>query len=195
MAQNAVYACGAWLPKVFPKIIGSRILPTRQIVYFFGTKAGDTRFSPPTLPVWADFNGGDIFYGIPDIDSRGFKIAHDAHGPAFDPDLREPLGSHRSLEQNIRSYLQRRFPDLADAPLLGVRFCQYENSSNGDYLIDRHPQLENVWLAGGRSGHGFKNGPAVGARIAAGILSPDTYTQEPRFSLATKDKKHMRTVI
>ncbi len=194
-AENAVYACGAWLAKVFPEIIGSRILSTRQIVYFFGTKAGDTRFSPPTLPVWADFNSGDVYYGIPDIESRGFKIAHDAHGPEFDPDRREPLGSHRALEVNIRTYLQRRFPDLADAPLLGVRFCQYENSSSGDYLIDRHPHINNVWLAGGGSGHGFKNGPAVGARVASGILGRPDYKPVNKFLLEHKKTRHKRVVI
>jgi sarcosine oxidase len=42
------------------------------------------------------------------------------------------------------------------------RVCQYENTATGDFLIDRHPGFENVWLVGGGSGHGFKHGPAVG---------------------------------
>ena len=193
-AANAVYACGPWLPKVFPEVIGPRIRPTRQVVFFFGTPPGDTRFAPPQLPVWADFNGGDIFYGIPDLESRGFKIAHDVHGPEFDPDTRLPRGSHLEAEQTIRTYLKKRFPDLAAAPLLGVRICQYENSSNGDYLLDQHPTLNRVWLAGGGSGHGFKNGPAVGAQVAAGVMGKSDYRSEPRFSLASKSTVHNRAV-
>lgn len=193
-AANAVYACGPWLPKVFPEVIGPRIRPTRQVVFFFGTPPGDTRFAPPQLPVWADFNGGDIFYGIPDLESRGFKIAHDVHGPEFDPDTRLPRGSHRESELIVRTYLKKRFPDLAAAPLMGVRICQYENSSNGDYLIDRHPTLNRVWLAGGGSGHGFKNGPAVGAQVAAGVMEKSDYRAEPRFSLASKSTVHNRAV-
>jgi len=193
-AANVVYACGPWLPKVFPGVIGARIRPTRQVVFFFGTPAGDKRFAPPQLPVWADFNGGDIFYGIPDLESRGFKIAHDVHGPEFDPDTRQPRGSHLEAEQKVRTYLQKRFPDLAAAPLLGVRICQYENSSNGDYLLDRHPELKSVWLVGGGSGHGYKNGPAVGAQVAAGVMEKSDYRAEPRFSLASKLTTHDRAV-
>jgi len=193
-ATNAVYACGPWLPKVFPEVIGQRIRPTRQVVFFFGTPAGDTRFAPPELPVWADFNGGDIFYGIPDLESRGFKIAHDVHGPEFDPDTRQPRGSHLEAEQNIRTYLQKRFPDLATAPLLGVRICQYENSSNGDYLLDRHPAVKGVWLVGGGSGHGYKNGPAVGKQVAAGVMEASNFQPDPRFSLASKLTNHKRAV-
>jgi glycine/D-amino acid oxidase-like deaminating enzyme len=70
--------------------------------------------------------------------------------------------------------------------------CQYENTSNGDFLIDRHPQFENVWLVGGGSGHGFKHGPAVGEYVAGRLL--DGMAAEPRFSLATKAAKQQRAV-
>src|SRR5436190_12748142 len=76
-ATNYIFACGAWLPKVFPHLLGPRIFPTRQEVFYFGTPAGDARFSGPALPGWADFNSGDIFYGMPDLEGRGFKIAND----------------------------------------------------------------------------------------------------------------------
>ena len=66
-----------------------------------------------------------------------------------------------------RSIVRERFPDLSKAPLVEARVCQYEASSDGHFLIDRHPQLENVWLVGGGSGHGFKMGPAVGEHVAA----------------------------
>ena len=57
-------------------------------------------------------------------------------------------------------------PRSRDAPLVSSEVCQYENTCNGDFLIDRHPELENVWLVGGGSGHGFKHGPAVGEYVA-----------------------------
>jgi glycine/D-amino acid oxidase-like deaminating enzyme len=73
-----------------------------------------------------------------------------------------------------------------------TRVCQYENTSNGDFLIDRHPTLENVWLMGGGSGHGFKHGPAVGEYASEMIAG--TGTPEPRFSLATKQRFRQREV-
>ena len=69
-----------------PQVLGGRIVPTRQEVYHFGATAGDARFSPGALPVWADFNDGEIVYGFPDLEGQGFKIAFDAHGPVVDPD-------------------------------------------------------------------------------------------------------------
>lgn len=186
---TTVFACGPWLPKVFPELLGELIHVTRQEVFFFGAPAGDDRFGSRALPAWVDFN--DLVYGIPDLDGRGFKIAIDAHGPEFDPDTGERTVSQAGL-MAVREYLARRMPLLARAPVLESRICQYENTSNGDFLIDRHPEFENVWLVGGGSGHGFKHGPAVGEYVAAMIA--DKGTPEPRFSLATKQRVQQRQV-
>ena len=71
--------------------------------------------------------------------------------------------------------------------------CQYENSANGHFLIDRHPAFANLWLVGGGSGHGFKHGPAVG-RYAAELVSGMRGAVEPRFSLASKGTVQRREV-
>jgi glycine/D-amino acid oxidase-like deaminating enzyme len=191
-ARAVVYACGPWLPKLFPEVLGGRIVPTRQEVYHFGPAAGDARFAPPRLPVWADFNAGDIVYGFPELEGQGFKIAFDRHGAVVDPDTQDRRVSAAGIEA-ARAFLAQRFPGLADAPYIHGRVCQYENSSNGDFLIDRLPGHERVWLVGGGSGHGFKHGPAVGRRVAAHLADPDLPV-EPRFSLASKATVQARTV-
>lgn len=191
-AARFVFACGPWLGRLFPALLGPRIFPTRQEVFFFAPEPGDRRFGPDQLPGWADFNGGDIFYGFPDLEARGFKIAHDAHGPPMDPDTGDRTPSPSALA-NVRSYLERRFPALARRPLSEARVCQYENSSNGDLLIDLHPRWANVVLVGAGSGHGFKHGPAVGF-YAAQLLLGRLDRAEPRFSLATKAEAQARNV-
>ena len=183
-----VFACGPWLPKLFPDLVGGRIFATRQEVLYFGPPAGDARFAPPALPAWIDF--GEEMYGIPDIESRGFKISLDRHGPAFDPDTGDRTAG-RTLPE-VRAYLDRRFPALRDAPLVAAEVCQYENTCNGDFLIDRHPDFENVWLVGGGSGHGFKHGPAVGEYVAR--LVNEGGAVDDRFSLATKEKVQQRAI-
>ena len=190
-ADRFVFALGPWLPKLFPDVIGPRIEPTRQEVFFFAPPAGDRRFTPGALPGWADFNGGDIFYGFPDLESRGLKFAHDAHGVTVDPDTQDRRPTEAALAE-IVAYRDRRFPALSGVPLTEARVCQYENSSNGDFLIDLHPRWSNVLLLGGGSGHGFKHGPEVGRYAAARLFG--TIKPEPRFSLATKAETHHREV-
>lgn len=188
-AGRFVFACGPWLGKVFPELLGERIFPTRQEVFFFGVPAGDPRFGPPAMPTWICLE--DEMYGIPDLENRGFKIALDHHGPAFDPDTGRRVVTSESLE-TARKYLTKRFPPLKNAPVVETRVCQYENTSNGDFLIDRHPAFENVWLVGGGSGHGFKHGPALGEYVAARVTEGGP--MEPRFSLAAKLKVQKRAV-
>ena len=191
-ASRFVFACGPWLPKVFPEILGQRIFTTRQEVFFFAAEPGDTRFLPGQLPGWADFNDGDIFYGTPDLEARGVKVALDRHGATIDPDNGDRVPSPQAIVE-VREFMKRRLPALANRPLVESRVCQYENSSNGDLLIDRHPQWENVVLVGAGSGHGFKHGPAVG-RYAAQLANGTNKNIEPRFSLQSKAAQQRRDV-
>ncbi|HUQ91779.1 MAG TPA: FAD-dependent oxidoreductase [Bryobacteraceae bacterium] len=180
-AEQIVFACGPWLPALFPELLGKRIIPTRQEVLFFGTPSGSDAFSPLRMPCWIDVS--QQVYGLPDLESRGFKIANDRRGAQFNPDTGERTVSAATIEI-VREYLRSRIPALAHAPLLESRVCQYENTSNGDYLLDRHPEIENVWLAGGGSGHGFKHGPAVGAYLSGLMLGSGT--ADERFSFSSK---------
>lgn len=189
-AQTFVFACGSWLGKLFPDILGPRIFTSRQEVFFFGVPPGDRRFAPPQMPTWLKLR--DLFYGMPNLENRGLKIAHDLHGPAVDPDTQSRAPSAEALAL-AKKYVARRFPNLREAPVVETRVCQYENTSNGDFLIDRHPQMENVWLVGGGSGHGFKHGPSLGEYVAEHVLNGGAV--DPRFSLATKQSVQHRAVF
>jgi len=189
VAGQFVFACGPWLGKIFPDVLGARIFPSRQEVFFFGVPAGDVRFAPPALPTWLIQE--DLVYGMPDIEGRGLKIAFDEHGERVDPDTQSRIVSPE-MTKTVREYVARRFPALRDAPIVETRVCQYENTSSGDFLIDRHPEMENVWFVGGGSGHGFKHGPAVGEYVARQLL--EGAAAEPRFSLATKQTVQKRAV-
>jgi sarcosine oxidase len=182
-ADRFVFACGPWLGALFPDAIGERVKPTRQEVFFFGTPPGDRRFTEEALPVWAD-HGTRFMYGIPGNEWRGFKVADDSRGPVFDPTTGERTPTAGAL-QIARDYLGYRFPGLKDAPLLESRVCQYEQSPDEHFIIDRHPQAANAWIVGGGSGHGFKHGPAVGELVAGLVLSgatPDAQFRLARFA-------------
>jgi monomeric sarcosine oxidase len=187
--ETFIFACGAWLPQLFPALLRTRLFPTRQEVFYFGTPTGCGQFKPPAMPVWLH-HASDV-YCLPDIENRGIKIACDKHGDAFDPDSGDRTVSQEAAAR-VREHLRRRLPQLENAPVVETRVCQYENTSNGDFLIDRHPEMENVWLVGGGSGHGFKHGPAIGEYVVSRIL--DSAPGEERFSLERKLEVQKRAV-
>jgi glycine/D-amino acid oxidase-like deaminating enzyme len=188
-ADAYLFACGPWLPTLFPRAVGARIRPTRQEVLYFGVPAGNAAFLAPRFPVWIDFDAG--LYGLPDLDSAGFKVGIDRHGPPIDPDTAERLVDAVVVDAT-RAFLARRFPALAAAPLVDSRVCQYENTATGDFLIDRHPAYSNVFIAGGGSGHGFKHGPAV-ARYLVELIEGNV-PPSSRFALAAKGTLPQRSV-
>jgi len=179
-ADDFVFACGPWLPELFADTLAPLLKTSRQEVYFFRPPDGDSSHHQSSLPVWADF-GEELWYGIPANPQHGFKIANDARGATIEPETAD-----RSLSAGgvaaARSALARRFPAMAEAPLINGHVCQYTNTPDGDFIIDRHPDATNLWLAGGGSGHGFKHGPALGELIAESVLSGQA--AEPAFSLA-----------
>ena len=162
-----VFACGPWLPQIFPELLGRRIVVTKQDVFYFGAPAGDTRFEAPQMPAWADYDAE--FYGTPGSDVCGFKLADNQGPPGFDPTTGERVTAPET-ERAARAYLARRFPAMAGAPLVRARVCQYERTPDSHLVVDRHPEWKNVWLAGGGSGHGFKFSPALGEFLAGLVL-------------------------
>ena len=170
-ADQYVFACGPWLGKLFPQTVGPHFISTKQDVFFFGTPLGDDRYDEGTLPVWAD-HSDHFMYGIPGNQNRGFKLADDTRGAAFDPTSGQRIVDADRLA-GARSYIAYRFPGMKDAPLVETRVCQYENTTDHDFILDRHPAKANAWIVGGGSGHGFKHGPALGEKVARLVLKDE----------------------
>jgi glycine/D-amino acid oxidase-like deaminating enzyme len=178
-ADHFVCACGPWLGTLFPDVIGQFLKSTKQEVYYFGTPAGDDRFSEHRLPVWVDFRDR-LIYGIPGNAHRGFKLADDMSGPIFDPTNGERDVGEAGISR-ARAFVAERFPALARAPLVGSEVCQYESTPDSNFIIDHHPAAANVWIAGGGSGHGYKMGPAIGEMVASLVLGEGK--PDPMFAL------------
>ncbi len=171
LANRYVFACGPWLGKLFPQTVGPHFISTKQDVFFFGTPPGDYRYDEGNLPVWAD-HSDHFIYGIPGNQNRGFKLADDTRGPEFDPTSGQRLVDNDRLAE-ARRYLAYRFPGMKDAPLVETRVCQYENTADHNFIVDRHPANANLWIVGGGSGHGFKHGPALGEMTARLVLKDE----------------------
>ena len=180
-ADGYVFACGPWLGELFPDVLGSLLRPSKQDVIFVAPSYGDRRFAAPLLPCWADRTSEEKFYGIPDVQNRGFKIASDLRGRTFDPNTTDRFIDPQSWTK-AQEFLRFRFPALADAHATETRVCQYENTPDLALLVDRHPAAKNVFLVGGGSGHGYKHGPAIGEYVADVVLR--TRQIEPAWSLS-----------
>jgi glycine/D-amino acid oxidase-like deaminating enzyme len=179
-AEQFVFACGPWLPRLFPEELGNFIKVTKQDVFYLGAPAGDTSYGPDRLPPFVEY--GLAFYGMPALDGRGIKLAPDRTGPAFDPSAGERIVDPDSLRL-MRAYARRRLPGLATVPVIETRVCQYESTSDAHFLIDRHPRWSNVWLVGGGSGHGFKHGPKLGQYVVSRVGGAPAGPGEERFAL------------
>jgi len=190
-ADGFVFACGPWLPQVLPDVLTDLIRPTRQELFYFGELASGRSFDDRSMPAWVD-HGDELWYGSPGNDGRGFKVGDDTRGIAVDPTTQDRVPTAAMIEKT-RGYAARRFPALADSPIVESRVCQYENSPDNDFIIDRHPAYSNVWFAGGGSGHGFKHAPAIGELVAGMVLDGKAVPGEfalGRFSDSPADNPH-----
>jgi sarcosine oxidase len=176
-ANQYVFALGPWLPKAFPSLMTSRIRTPLGYVHYFGTPPGNDRFTFPNMPSY-NFPGVTGWPALPP-DNRGFRVR--LRGDiATDPDTSQRVFD-RDKDKLARDFLRQRFPQLVGAPLLETRACHYEMSASRNFIVDRHPNFDNVWFAGGGSAEGFKFGPVVGEYVARRVAGLET---DPRLAEA-----------
>jgi glycine/D-amino acid oxidase-like deaminating enzyme len=163
-SDTYLFACGSWMGQLFPKVLGNVITCTKQEVYYFGPPKEQAQ-AFESAPVWVDVDGNDFYYGIPGNAHRGFKIGVDIRGERFDPTTGDHTSNPKVLA-DARKFIGHRFPGLKNAPLVESRVCPYENSPDGNFIFETHPDADNLWFLGGGSGHGFKHGPALGELVS-----------------------------
>jgi glycine/D-amino acid oxidase-like deaminating enzyme len=179
-ADAFAFTCGAWLPELFPETLGELIVPHRQDVVHFAIPDGDAAYRPPAMPIWIDFEGS--CYGFPSFDGVSAKACPDWLGPIERPDDSAREVADSTVEAS-RRILRNRFPGLAERPVVKRWTCFYEVTPDANFVVDRHPRLGDVWIAGGGTGHAFKHGPVIGeylsallageAAVAAELAPPD----------------------
>ncbi|MDR7132219.1 glycine/D-amino acid oxidase-like deaminating enzyme [Algoriphagus sp. 4150] len=170
-ADHYVFACGPWLGKIFPDLLAKRLQVQRRDVLFYGLPPGDARFAYPNFPEWSVQGSG--WYGFPDIENRGLKAAPYPDHNSIDPDTDERIVTAQQIKRG-HDFLRHRFPTMANMPITETRVCQVTNSTDSNFIIDKHPEMDKVWIAGGGSGHGFKHGPSVGEYVSQRVLGEAT---------------------
>jgi glycine/D-amino acid oxidase-like deaminating enzyme len=166
-----VYATGAWFHLFLPELLGRRYAANAVgHVYYFSTPPGDESYRYPNCPS----------YGVPGCtgwpalpgDSRGFRI-RTGGDRNNDPD-QSVRWIPEERHQRPRDILAQYFPALAERPINETRACHYSRTVSRNFMIDLHPDRDNVWLAGGGQAESFKQGPVLGDYIAGRIYGTET---------------------
>jgi sarcosine oxidase len=175
-AERLVISPGAWAPQLLAGL-GLPLEVTRQVMYWFEPKRLPELFSPDRFPIFMwEPEDGSVFYGIPDGLDGGVKAAfHHVGGTACTP---ETLNKEvRDTEvSRIRERLATHVPDLAGR-CLEAKACMYTNTPDEHFVISVHPELEQVAIACGFSGHGYKFCSVVGEILAD--LATEGSTRHP----------------
>ncbi|MBL8763712.1 MAG: N-methyl-L-tryptophan oxidase [Phycisphaerae bacterium] len=163
-ADRLVVTSGAWASTVVAGL-GVPLRVTRQTLGWFWPRE-HAMFDRGRCPVWAiEQPDGYEFYGFPLMpEAPGFKLARHRPGPTTDPDRNE-WNVLPGDEEDLRACLHRHIPG-AQGSLLGLRVCMYTMTPDSHFIIDRHPKHDNVFVACGFSGHGFKFSSVVGEVLA-----------------------------
>jgi glycine/D-amino acid oxidase-like deaminating enzyme len=181
-ADSFLFACGPWLVRLFPTLM-KKMNITRQVVFFFASPADASDMMENHLPTW--FNktpsGTVDVYGVPGNEFRGFKIAQEIKDDITDKfDIYSRYYKPEELAF-VQERLATRFPKMKGMPMIENRVCQYSQTPDSHFVLDKHPEAHNLWVMGGGSGHGFKMGPSMG-ELAAQMITGEKDTIES-FSL------------
>lgn len=179
-AGLCVFACGPWLPKLFPQLLGDKIRVPRREIFYVGSPIDNHAYRWENLPNISDsdtYTASDVDYGI--------KVAARLRDLVMDPDNGDRMPTS-FLRQQVEDYVSKRMPGLKGQPIVATRVCQTEYSDNSHFIIDLHPERDDLWIAGAGSGHAFKMGPAIGEYIANRVLGRSRDAEADRlFSLAS----------
>ncbi len=169
-AGQFVFACGPWLPKVFSHLLAPRMRSPMGNVFYVATPVGDNRFQAPDMPSH-NFPGVTGWPALP-VDNHGFRTRIGG-GQAGDPDMSDRMVGAPNVAR-LRTFLAERFPLLKDQPINEQRACHYESTVSRNFIIDKHPEFSNIWIAGGGNAEAFKQGPVFGEYVAQRVLGKPT---------------------
>ena len=179
--EKLVFSSGAWITKLIPTL-KLPIKIERQVLFWFSPRKNPDKFKSINMPNsgW-DLDNGLSFYTMPNLENRGFKVAMHHNGEFVDPDtlIRESNDSDLKM---VRDFLEEYIPD-GNGELIDSKVCMYTDTPDQDFLIDSHPDDENIIICSPCSGHGFKFTPAIGEICSSLIINNSTNFDLDKFSL------------
>ena len=161
-ADKLVITAGCWARSLLADL-NIPLQVVRKHLHWFAP--ADNRYAQDLgCPCFLYAVSGRYFYGFPDH-GQGVKVAEHSGGMPID----NPLADDRSPEpddtRRIQDFLVRHLPGVTTNQLRH-EVCFYTLTPDGHFVIDHHPEHDNVVFAAGLSGHGFKFAPALGRTLS-----------------------------
>jgi monomeric sarcosine oxidase len=177
-ADAAIITAGAWAGRALQDL-GLPLHVRRKTLWWQRLRHPD-QFTPDKLPVFITDSEIGSIYGFPSVDGASLKIANHADGNVVEPETVDRT-THEGENADVLALAARIFPDVTPEVVKSA-VCLYMMTPDTDFILDRHPELPNVAIGAGFSGHGFKFAPAVG-EVLANLVTDPTYQTQSRFQL------------
>ena len=181
-ADLVIIATGAWMGEMFPITLKPIINVVALSVLYTSTPDGSDDFDKDKMPCWIDHGQGS--FGIPSSEGSGVKPVI-AIPDSIDLDYDERLVKRGALHRT-RSYIRHRLPKLVGEKVVDSKYNAVSLTPDTHFIVDWHPEHENVLFAGGCSGHLFKHGPIFGEFVAGVALRE--YGTANRFKITGRKK-------
>ena len=176
-AERLVVAAGPWVDHLMPSLTSS-VSVIQQTVGYFEMDGVSASYEPGAFPVWIylEKDQNEHFYGLPQFQRPGIKVArHITSGLSENPD--QPAQTDPLRVADLEDFISRKFHPAAQR-LVATEHCYYTNTATTDYILDRHPDNQQVVIGAGFSGHGFKLGPVSGRILAELVMQGKTSLPE-----------------
>lgn len=155
LCRRLICTGGSWTASLLPDLQLDLKVTRQQKFHFRSADVADLH--PDQVPVYTDYDLN--YYGFPVW--RGIlNVADDNWGDFTDPNEvdRSPDAETRA---RLQDWVEALFPNRGWQHV-HTETCLYTNTPDDDFIIDRHPEVPNVIIGAGLSGHGFKFTPLLG---------------------------------
>jgi monomeric sarcosine oxidase len=162
-AARLIITAGPWAPQLLADL-GVPLQVRRKHLYWFPTN-DPSYHEARGCPTYLYELPHGVYYGFPQIDELGVKVAEHTGGTVIDDPANDPRLLDRADLARVESFLAQYLPSVG-RPMQRRSVCFYTMSPDEHFLVDRHPQHPNVLIVAGLSGHGFKFTGVLGEALA-----------------------------
>ncbi len=180
-ADRLVIAAGAWASQLLAGL-GIPLEVRRKPLYWFRTRSDAYRPDFGCPGFLFDLPQG-CFYGVPQLDPLGVKVAQHTGGAIVEDPLLVAREVDAGDQQQVADFVTRHLAE-ATAECTNHTVCMYTMTPDAHFLVDRHPVHPQVVFAAGLSGHGFKFTCVLGEALSQ--LALDGHSTLPIEFLATQ---------